>query len=59
MNNDETFNSFNGCTKDRWTMMKPLLALMGVFSTPIKGNKGFIVVYLSLVHTFKLMKVSY
>jgi hypothetical protein len=30
MNNDETFISFNGCTKDRWTMMKPLLALMGV-----------------------------
>jgi hypothetical protein len=32
MNNDETFNSFNGCTKDRWTMMKPLLALMGVLN---------------------------
>jgi hypothetical protein len=30
MNNDETFINFNGCTKDRWTMMKPLLALMGV-----------------------------
>jgi hypothetical protein len=30
MNNDETSISFNGCTKDRWTMMRPLIALMDV-----------------------------
>jgi hypothetical protein len=66
MNNDETFISFNGCTKDRLTMTKPLLALMGVlkvdeqpiFSTSIKVNKGFIIVHLSLVHPLKLIKVS-
>jgi hypothetical protein len=43
MNNDETFISFNGCTKDRWT---------------IKANKGFIIVHLSLVHPLKLIKAS-
>ena len=30
MNNDETFISFNGCTKDRWTMMKPLMGVLKI-----------------------------